>query len=324
MVLKGFERLAGKLQVPKIAVLVGPKTVTTKFSLDCAAAVFLMTLAIAPVSPAQQIDSSPPEELLQFVHEAKRNGVKDDQIKKQAILVGWKAGLVDQAIAYEKSSKNFKQPEPATAAVTPAKSEPAKVEPAKDEAAAGSGTNSVEKTPAGGANVAVSRVLNIPDEYQIAPGDTLQIAVWNHSEVSVPSEIVRPDGKITVPLIKDVEVAGLTPREIEKTVADRMSKFYTDANVTVVIAAMGPKKIYLTGGVRKEGPVVFTYGMTVMQAISEAGGLTDYAKRKKIYILRTENGREYRLDFNYDEVIKGVRMEQNYVLAPGDTIVVPN
>ena len=286
--------------------------------MDCAA-VLLITVAFAAVSPARQIDNPPPKELLQFVHEAKRNGVKDDQIKKQAMLVGWKAGLIDEAIAYEKSGKNLKEPEPATAVVTPATSEPA-----RDEAGAGSGTNSVEKTSAGGANVAGSRVLNIPDEYQIAPGDTLQIAVWNHSEVSVPSEIVRPDGKITVPLIKDVEVAGLTPREIEKAVADRMSKFYTDANVTVVIAAMGPKKIYITGGVRKEGPVVFTYGMTVMQAISEAGGLTDYAKRKKIYILRTENGREYRLDFNYDEVIKGVRMEQNYVLAPGDTIVVPN
>jgi polysaccharide export outer membrane protein len=94
--------------------------------------------------------------------------------------------------------------------------------------------------------------------------------------------------------------------------------------VTVVIATISSKKIYVIGGVRKEGPLPYTYGMTVMQALSEAGGLNEYAKPKKIYILRTESGKEYRLNFNYDEVVKGERMEQNILLLPSDTLVIPH
>jgi polysaccharide biosynthesis/export protein len=135
---------------------------------------------------------------------------------------------------------------------------------------------------------------------------------------------VRSDGKITVPLIKDVQVAGLTPRQAEKLITGGLSKFITDANVTVVVAAVNSKKVYLIGSVRKEGTLPYIYGMTVMQALSEAGGLTDYAKRKKIYILRTENGRDYRLEFNYDEAVRGERMEQNIVLLPSDTVVIPH
>jgi len=93
--------------------------------------------------------------------------------------------------------------------------------------------------------------------------------------------------------------------------------------VTVVVTLPTSKKVYLVGAVRKEGTLAYTYGMTVMQALSEAGGLNDYAKKTKIYILRTESGREYRLEFNYKEVVRGERMEQNIVLLPGDTVVVP-
>ena len=115
---------------------------------------------------------------------------------------------------------------------------------------------------------------------------------------------MRSDGKITVPLIKEVEVAGLTPRQAEKLITDRLSNFITDPNVTVVVAAINSKKVYLIGAVRKEGTLPYIYGMTVMQSLSEAGGLTEYAKRKKIYVLRAENGRDYRLEFNYDEVVR--------------------
>jgi polysaccharide export outer membrane protein len=111
---------------------------------------------------------------------------------------------------------------------------------------------------------------------------------------------------------------------VEKTITNGLAKYISDANVTVMVTAMSSKKIYVTGGVKKEGPVPYTYGMTVLQALSEAGGLTDYAKRKKIYILRTESGREYRLDFNYDEVVKGDHMEQNILLLPNDTLVIPH
>jgi polysaccharide export outer membrane protein len=164
----------------------------------------------------------------------------------------------------------------------------------------------------------------VPDDnYQIGAGDTLQISVWKEPDVSVPSIVVRPDGMITVPLIKEVEVGGLTPRQVEKVIVERLAQFLNDANVTVVVTASNSKKVYVIGAVRKEGPLPYTYRMTVMQALTEAGGLTEYAKRKKIYILRTESGKDYRLDFNYDEVVKGERMEQNIPLLPGDTLVIP-
>lgn len=163
----------------------------------------------------------------------------------------------------------------------------------------------------------------VPDGYVIGAGDVLQIAVWKEPEVSVPTVVVRPDGRIAIPLIKDVEVAGLSPTLAEKEITILLSKYINTPNVTVVVAAINSKKVYVLGGVKKEGPLAYTYRMSVMQALTEAGGLTEYAKRKKIYVLRTENGKDYRLPFDYDSVIKGEKMEQNIQLLAGDTVVVP-
>ncbi len=162
------------------------------------------------------------------------------------------------------------------------------------------------------------------DDYLIGAGDVLHISVWKEPDASVPSVVVRQDGMITIPLLKDVAVGGRTPRQVEKTIVEGLSKYINDPNVTVVLAASNSKKVYVIGAVNKEGALPYTYRMTVMQALSEAGGLTDYAKRKKIYIIRNENGRDYRLDFNYDEVVKGERMDQNVVLLPGDTLIIPH
>ncbi len=161
------------------------------------------------------------------------------------------------------------------------------------------------------------------DEYLIGAGDVLQISVWKEPDASVPAVVVRQDGMITVPLLKDVAVGGRTPRQVEKTIVEGLSKYINEPNVTVVLAASNSKKVYVIGAVNKEGPLPYTYRMTVLQALSEAGGLTEFAKRKKIYIIRTENDRDYRLDFNYDEVVKGERMDQNIVMTPGDTLIIP-
>ncbi len=161
------------------------------------------------------------------------------------------------------------------------------------------------------------------DEYQIGEGDVLQISVWGEPAASVPSAVVRPDGKISMPLLKDVHVAGLTPAQAEKVITGGLADMIKAANVTVMVAQINSKKIYLLGGVKKEGPIPYSYRMTVMQALSEAGGLTDFAKRKKIYVMRNENGKESRLPFNYDDVVKGQHMDLNISLLPGDTIVVP-
>jgi len=280
------------------------------------AAVLLTLIGSLIFSCAAGANDNPPKELVQYVRAAIRAGVEEGKIRAQARDIGWSADMVDWAIAREaEMRRSNRDDKPAPSVVTPNMPPPASssVPPRAAVAIAGN---------AGGVpGSAVS--LSVPDDYQIGAGDTLQVSVWKELEVSVPSVVVRPDGKITVPLIKDVQVAGLRPREAEAITTGELSKFYAEPNVTVVVAAIGSKKIYIIGSVKKEGTLPY-YGMTIMQALSEAGGLTDYAKRKKIYILRNEGGREYRLDFNYDEVIKGQRPEQNVVLLPGDTVVIPH
>jgi polysaccharide export outer membrane protein len=179
------------------------------------------------------------------------------------------------------------------------------------------------KAPASEDPAGAAKVRGVPDDYVIGAGDVLQVAVWKETEVSVPTVVVRPDGRIAIPLIKDVTVAGLTPEQAEKEITGLLSKYINTPNVTVVVATINSKKVYVLGGVKKAGPIPYTYRMTVIQALSEAGGLTEYAKRKKIYVLRTENGKDYRLPFDYDAVIKGEKMEQNIQLLAGDTVVVP-
>ncbi|MBZ5595223.1 MAG: polysaccharide export protein [Acidobacteriia bacterium] len=163
----------------------------------------------------------------------------------------------------------------------------------------------------------------VPYDYQIGAGDVLQVSVWKEPDASVPTAVVRPDGRISLPLLKEVSVAGLTPKQAEIMITQELGRFITGADVTVVVAEINSKKVYLVGAVKKEGPLAYTYRMSVMQAISEGGGLTDYAKRKKIYVLRTENGRQSRLPFNYNAVLKGEHMELNIALLPDDTVVVP-
>jgi len=182
----------------------------------------------------------------------------------------------------------------------------------------------IEPGNAGGAAPPAAAKTASDDEYQIGAGDVLQISVWGEQTASVPSAVVRPDGKISMPLLKEVAVSGLTPAQLEKTIAEQLDQFIKGANVTVVVSQINSKKIYLLGAVKKEGTINYSYRMTVMQALSEAGGLTDYAKRRKIYVIRNEGGKEYRLPFDYDAVVKGERMETNISLVPGDTIVVPH
>ena len=121
-----------------------------------------------------------------------------------------------------------------------------------------------------------------------------------------------------------IAVSGLTPTELEKIVTEQLSKMIKVPDVTVIVAQSNSKRIFMVGAVKKEGPLHYTYRMSVMQAISEAGGLTDYAKRKRIYVIRNENGRQFQFPFDYDAVMKGQRMEMNRTLEPGDTVVVPH
>ncbi len=186
---------------------------------------------------------------------------------------------------------------------------------------------SAEKAPTPGESTVVrsaSRDRGAADGYRIGAGDVLQIIIWKEPDASVPSVVVRPDGKIAMPLLKDVEVLGLTPTEAEQMLTQRLTRFIPAADVTVVVTAIHSKRVYLVGAVKKEGPIELQRHMSILQALSEAGGLTEYAKRKNIYVLRTSNGQQSKFRFNYDAVIKGERIDDNILVQADDVIVIPH
>ena len=158
--------------------------------------------------------------------------------------------------------------------------------------------------------------------YVIAPDDVLSIDVWKETEITrtVP---VRPDGKISLPLLNDVQAAGLTATDLASVIAEKLKKFIANPQVTVIVTTVNSQKIYILGEVPRAGVLPLLPAMTVLQAISSAGGFTQYANQKGVYVLRTENGQQVKYPFNYREVVRGVNIQQNITLKPGDTIVVP-
>ncbi len=158
--------------------------------------------------------------------------------------------------------------------------------------------------------------------YIIGPQDTLDVSVWKEPELTrtVP---VRPDGKISLPLLNDVQAAGLTPSQLMSQITTGLGKYMNSPQVTVIVTAVSSQRIYILGEVSRPGAYVMIPGMTVLQALSNGGGLTQFANRSKIYVLRQENGKQVHLLFNYKDVLSGKRSDENIVLKSGDTIVVP-
>jgi polysaccharide export outer membrane protein len=259
-----------------------------------AALVFTLAAAAAGANDDPQ---AVPKGLVDYIRSAKTAGLPDSDIQKNAAQAGWQPADIAKAMA---------------GAGAPAKAAPR--------------ANGKESPPAPPARRPAGEVPGhgVDDDYRIGAGDIIQISVWKEPDASVASTVVRPDGKISMPLLKDVSVVGLKPRDAEERIAELLAKYINDPDVTVVVNEINSKKVYVVGAVKKEGPLPYTYRMTVIQALSEAGGLTDYAKRKKIYVLRNENGRDFRLPFDYDAVLRGERMELNIALLPGDTLVVPH
>ncbi len=158
--------------------------------------------------------------------------------------------------------------------------------------------------------------------YKIGPQDLLKIDVWREDQLTrtVP---VRPDGKITLPLLNDVQAAGLTPMELAAVIGEELKKYINNPQVTVSLMEINSRRIYVTGEVTKAGAYALLPHMTVLQALSGSGGFTQFARMKNIYVLRTQNGKQIKLPFNYKEAISGKNPEQNIELLPGDVIVVP-
>lgn len=159
------------------------------------------------------------------------------------------------------------------------------------------------------------------DSYVIGANDELNIAVWKEPTLS-GSILVRPDGMISMPLVGDIQAAGLTPLHLADQITARLKKYVQDPNVSVVVAQIHSKIVYLLGEVGKTGPVEMTPGMTLLEAISSAGGLTEFANKGKMYILRDVAGKRQRIPVHYKEALKGNRA-LDLDLQPGDTIVVP-
>jgi polysaccharide export outer membrane protein len=158
-------------------------------------------------------------------------------------------------------------------------------------------------------------------DYVIGADDNLHIAVWKEVDLTT-SLPVRPDGKISLPLLNDVQAAGLTPMQLADSITEKLKKYIADPRVTVVVTAMNSRRIYVLGEVLHTGAVPLLPNMTVLQALATAG-FTQFANLKGIYVLRTENGRQVKLPFNYKQVVKGADPRQNIALKPGDTVVVP-
>ena len=159
-------------------------------------------------------------------------------------------------------------------------------------------------------------------DYKIGPQDMVRIDVWKEPEISrtIP---VRPDGKISLPLLNDVQAAGLTAIQLSNSIHDGLTKYLNNPQVTVTVTEINSRRVYVTGEVNRPGALPLLPDMTVLQALSSAGGFTQFAKLKGIYVLRNEGGKQIKLPFNYREVVKGKNQEQNILLLPGDVIVVP-
>ena len=164
--------------------------------------------------------------------------------------------------------------------------------------------------------------LPADSDYLIGPEDVLQINVWKEPEIS-SSVPVRSDGKISLTLLNDVQAAGRTPMQLAAEITARLREFIAQPHVTVIVTAMNSRRVYVMGHVTKQGAVLLISNLTVLQALSAAGGPAQFANTKKIYILRADGDKQKRFFFNYPEVIKGRNTEQNIVLKSGDTIVVP-
>lgn len=159
-------------------------------------------------------------------------------------------------------------------------------------------------------------------EYKIGPQDVLRIDVWREPELSRATP-VRPDGKISLPLLNDVQAAGLTAMQLAGVINVELRKFITNPQVTVSVTEINSRRVYVSGEVTRPGAFPLLPGMTVLQALSTSGGFTPFAKVKNIYVLRTENGKQVKHPFNYKQAISGKKPEDNIVLEPGDLIVVP-
>jgi len=190
--------------------------------------------------------------------------------------------------------------------------------PEHQAAATAAGT----RPPDTGSGVISATGTALPSDYRIGPDDVLTITFWREQDLS-GDVVVRPDGKISLPLLNDVQAAGLTPIELRNVLMEGARRYVEDPNATVVVKQINSRRVFVTGAINKPGPYTLTVPTTVLQLIALAGGLLEYADKKNIVIVRTEEGRQLTLRFNYKDVVNRKNLGQNIELEPGDTVIVP-
>ena len=169
---------------------------------------------------------------------------------------------------------------------------------------------------------APSTSVTLPANYLIGAQDVLSIVFWREKDMTV-EVVVRPDGKISLPLLNDMDAAGMSPEALRAAIAKAAAKYMEEPSVTVVVKEIKSRNVYVTGQVTKAGAYPLGNDMTVLQAITVAGGLLEYADESNIVVLRKENGKDRTFKFNYKDVMKGKNLDQNIVLLPNDTVIVP-
>jgi len=190
-----------------------------------------------------------------------------------------------------------------------------------DPNSAGENNSAVAPAPSDSkVSVTMSTVSPEPS-YVIGIDDVIHIAVWKEPDLTTTLP-VRSDGMISLPLLNDVQAAGLTPMQLAALLSQKLKKYVATPNVTVVVTQVNSHRIYVLGEVTRTGPIALLHDMTVMQALSTVG-FTQFANTKGIYILRADNGQEKKIPFNYKRAIKGDAAWLNVLLQPGDMIVVP-
>jgi polysaccharide export outer membrane protein len=183
--------------------------------------------------------------------------------------------------------------------------------------------NAAASAPAAAAAAVVPVRPATPSGYVIGVDDVLSILFWRDKDLSAPEIAVRPDGKVTLPLLNDIQAAGLTPEQLRDTVLEAARKYVEDPNPTVIVKEIKSRKVFITGQVEKPGPYPLNGSVTVLQLIATAGGLRDFADGKNISVIRVRDGKQSIFEFNYQELLKKRYLSQNIELAPGDTVVVP-
>lgn len=164
--------------------------------------------------------------------------------------------------------------------------------------------------------------IQVDDSYRVGVEDELQISVWREPEISSQA-VVRPDGCISLPLLNDVQVVGLTTKELQDLITQKLRGILTEPQVTVIVRQIRSRKVYLIGQVNKPGSYVLNGNKTVLQLLAEAGGVGQFAKTRAMYVVRKSGGREVRLPFNYKRALNGKDSKSDIALSPGDMIVVP-